>query len=360
MINLLFKVIGVAMIAISAFVAWHWMGISQFADQPIGLTEPVDFDWPRGAYLRDVAQQLEQQKIIDNAQYLVWLARFESLDRNIKAGEYQISGELTPRTLLQHFVKGQVKQYALTVIEGWTFQQLMSALREHPKIKQTLQDTTGLAVMATIDRPGEHPEGQFLPDTYHFPRGTSDVSFLRRANVALHRVLNEAWQNRRLDLPYKTPYEVLIMASIVEKETAISAERPQIAGVFVRRLQKNMRLQTDPTVIYGMGDRYQGNLRRKDLRRDTPYNTYVRKGLTPTPIALPSRHAIQAALNPAEGDTLYFVAKGNGFHYFSKTLGEHNQAVKTYQLTPCKNYRSYPPPSVAQHESVQESSCLSP
>jgi len=354
MINLIFKVIGLTIILISAFLAWHWMGISQFAEQPIGITEPVDFDLQRGVHLGDVAQQLKQQKIIDNAQYLVWLARLESLDRNIKAGEYQISGEMTPRTLLQHFVKGKVKQYALTVIEGWTFQQLISALHDHPKIKHSLQNTAGLAVMAKIGRPGEHPEGQFLPDTYHFPRGTSDINFLRRANVALHRVLNEAWQNRRLDLPYKTPYEALTMASIVEKETAISAERPQIAGVFVRRLQKNMRLQTDPTVIYGMGDSYQGNLRRKDLRKDTPYNTYVRKGLTPTPIALPSRHAIESALNPAEGDTLYFVAKGTGFHHFSKTLAEHNQAVKSYQLTPRRNYRSYPQSSTAQNESIQE------
>jgi len=342
------------MIAASAFVAWHWMGVSQFAEQPIAITEPVDFDLKPGVHLRDVAQQLEQRGIIDNAQYLIWLARFESFDRHIKAGEYQISGDMTPRTLLQHFVKGKVKQYALTVIEGWTFRQLMVALRAHPKITHTLRDIDDLAVMVKIDRSGAPPEGQFLPDTYHFPQGTSDVDFLRRANGALHQVLNQAWQNRMPDLPYKTAYEALIMASIVEKETAVSAERQQIAGVFVRRLQKNMRLQTDPTVIYGMGDSYQGNLRRKDLRKDTPYNTYVRKGLTPTPIALPSGHAIEAALNPAEGDTLYFVAKGDGSHHFSKTLAEHNQAVKTYQLIRRKDYRSYPPSSTVQKKSIQE------
>jgi UPF0755 protein len=218
------------------------------------------------------------------------------------------------------------------VVEGWTFQQLLDALRENEAIRQTLTDRDGAAIMAQLGKPDLHPEGQFAPDTYRFPRGTSDLEFLRRAHNTLQEWLDSAWRERAEDLPYDSAYDALIMASIIEKETGLASEREAIAGVFVRRLKRTMRLQTDPTVIYGMGSAYNGNIRRADLRRDTPYNTYTRHGLPPTPIALPGRESLHAALHPAEGDALYFVAKGDGSHQFSATLEEHLDAVRLYQL----------------------------
>ena len=209
---------------------------------------------------------------------------------------------------------------------------MMEAVRHHPKIQQTLEGLSDAEIMDRLGHPDENPEGRFFPDTYHFPRGTTDVVFLQRAYATMARRLDEAWRQRAPDLPLKTPYQALILASIIEKETGLPEERPAIAGVFIRRLRKGMRLQTDPTVIYGLGESCDGELRRRDLRRDTPYNTYVHKGLTPTPIALPGAGSLRAAVNPAPGDALYFVATGNGGHVFSNTLKEHNRAVRKYQL----------------------------
>ena len=218
------------------------------------------------------------------------------------------------------------------MVEGWTFQQLRQALSEHPKIAHTLGALSDAEIMARLGRPGEHPEGRFFPDTYHFPIGTSDEAFLRRALAAMDQRLNHVWSQRRSDLPFNDPYQALILASIIEKETRLPAERPTIAGVLARRLRKGMPLQTDPTVIYGLGQAFSGNLRRQDLLADTPYNTYTRKGLPPTPIALPGEGALAAAVNPTSGDALYFVATGEGGHAFSATLEEHNRAVRRYQL----------------------------
>ncbi len=230
-------------------------------------------------------------------------------------------------------VAGDVKTYNLTVIEGWTFAQMLDAVRTHPALAHTLAEDAGAdAVMEALGQPGQHPEGRFFPDTYQFPRATTDVALLRRAYRRMQRVLAEEWRQRGENLPLDTPYEALILASIIERETGVPEERARIAGVFVERLERGMRLQTDPTVIYGLGDEFEGDLRFRHLRTDTPYNTYTRGGLTPTPIALPSRAAIHAALHPERRGELYFVSTGDGRHVFSRTLEEHNRAVIEYQL----------------------------
>jgi UPF0755 protein len=208
----------------------------------------------------------------------------------------------------------------------------MEAVRAHPAIDQSLEGLSAEQIMQRLGHAGKHPEGRFFPDTYHFPRGTSDQALLRRAYQAMEQLLATEWPGRAADLPLQSPYEALILASIVERETALASERPEIAGVFVRRLQRGIRLQTDPTVIYGMGEAFAGNITRRDLEQDTPYNTYVHSGLTPTPICMPGRDAVHAVLHPAEGDSLYFVARGDGSHAFSATLTAHNRAVRTYQL----------------------------
>ena len=258
-------------------------------------------------------------------------ARINGLSAKMKTGEYRLTSKLTTKEFFDHIFSGKVLQYSLAVIEGWSFQQLLDAVNNHPKLMHTISNVAKENIMQKLGLKG-HYEGQFLPDTYHFPNQLSDVEFLKRAYNSMQRVLETEWENRAVGLIYKTPYEALIMASIVEKETGLASERQQIAGVFLRRLAKRMRLQTDPTVIYGMGDKYKGNLRKKDLLRDTPYNTYRRRGLPPTPIALPGRDAIHAALHPAKGNALYFVARGDGSHQFSDTLQEHNRAVIKYQL----------------------------
>ncbi|OQX34605.1 MAG: aminodeoxychorismate lyase, partial [Candidatus Sedimenticola endophacoides] len=247
-------------------------------------------------------------------------------------GEYDIPHGTTPETLIALLVSGRVKSYSLTVIEGWTFSQLLELLAGEEAIRQTFEGVGPAEIMQRIGHPEEHPEGRFLADTYHFPRGTTDLAFLKRAYQAQADLLASEWQRRDPELPLDAPYAALIFASIIEKETGVASERARIAGVFVRRLRKGMKLQTDPTVIYGMGKRYNGNIRKRDLLEDTPYNTYVHRGLPPTPIALPGADAIHAALHPSDGKALYFVAKGNGEHHFSATLEEHNRAVRKYQL----------------------------
>jgi UPF0755 protein len=260
------------------------------------------------------------------------MARIDGSAARIQAGEYLLPTGMAPPGLMRMLVRGEVVQHSLTIIEGWTFQQMMSAIQSHPMLKRTLADASGPGVMAVMAEAGLEPEGWFYPDTYRFPRDTTDVEFLRRAFRNMQQRLELEWEARAEGLPLKTPYEALILASLIERETAVPAERTRIAGVFIRRLQKGMRLQTDPTVIYGMGDAYQGKIRWRDLRADTPYNTYTRHGLPPTPIAMPSGASIRAALNPADGNELYFVSRGDGSHQFSATLQEHNAAVRRYQL----------------------------
>ncbi|MCC8987921.1 MAG: endolytic transglycosylase MltG [Candidatus Contendobacter sp.] len=295
---------------------------------PGGLTLEVKPGMGIGAIARELRRQ---PGLVRSTVYLEACARFNGLAPRLKAGEYALVSGTTPRSLLDQIVAGRVIQHPLTVVEGWTFRQLRQALAAHPKLAHTLQDLDDAAIMTRLGRPGVHPEGRFLPDTYYFPAGTSDIAFLHRALTAMDQRLAAIWAQRSAGLPLRDPDQALILASIIEKETGQAAERAQIAGVFIRRLQRNMPLQTDPTVIYGLGAAFDGDLRRQDLLTDTPYNTYTRKGLPPTPIALPGAESLTAAVQPALGDALYFVANGAGGHVFSATLEEHNQAVKQHQ-----------------------------
>jgi UPF0755 protein len=250
----------------------------------------------------------------------------------LQVGEYAVGHGVTPIQLLRKLEDGSVIQHQFTIVEGWTFRELRLALARESALEQTLAGLSDEEVMRRLGAGGQHPEGRFLPETYHYTRGLSDLDVLKRTHVAMQNALDAAWAGRAEDLPLKTPYEALILASIVEKETGVAAERPQIAGVFVRRLRLGMLLQTDPTVIYGLGSAYAGNLTRKHLETPTPYNTYTTAGLPPTPIALPGRDALEAALHPAPGEALYFVARGDGSHEFSSNLADHNRAVARYQL----------------------------
>lgn len=286
-----------------------------------------------GSSFHAIKTELHQRELIQSPLLFTLYARINGLTPKLQAGEYAIEPGLTPAALLARLADGEVIQYDLTVIEGWRFDDLLAVLRAHPAINQTLPaQADGQAVMAAIGRPGQHPEGRFLPETYRFPRGIADIDLLRRANRALEAELATVWAQRSHDLPLQSPEEALILASIIEKETGRADERTRIAGVFIRRLEQGMRLQTDPTVIYGLGEAFDGDLRRIHLRTDTPYNTYTREGLPPTPIALPGAAALRAAVNPAEGSSLFFVSRGDGSHVFSETYDEHRAAVQRYQL----------------------------
>jgi len=304
-----------------------------FITTPLGVpNDGLTLEVKPGMGIGAIARELQRQPgLLRSPIYLEAYARSSGLAPRLKAGEYALIPGMTPRSLLERIVAGQVIQYPLTVVEGWTFRQLRQALAEHLKLTHPLQNVDDAAIMARLGRPGLHPEGRFFPDTYHFPAGTRDEAFLQRALTAMDQRLAAIWDQRVPNLPLRDAEQALILASIVEKETGQAEERAQIAGVFIRRLQKDMPLQTDPTVIYGLGAAFDGDLRRQDLLTDTPYNTYTRKGLPPTPIALPGAAALLATVQPAAGDALYFVANGTGGHAFSATLDEHNQAVNRYQ-----------------------------
>jgi len=305
----------------------------QFQTQPIQLdTDSALFTIYSGNTLRQVAQRLADKGYIIDPLMFIALSKLNDEKAHIKAGEYKIKSTHSPQDLFQLFQKGNSIMYSFTIIEGWTFRQLLQAVKTDPVLVPTIDSTDNSSVMAKLGYPGKHPEGLFLPDTYHFPRGTTDISFLKRAYRTMQETLQTEWETRDKALPLQSPYEALVLASIIEKETGAAFERPLIAAAFIQRLNKKMRLQTDPTIIYGLGEGFDGNIRYKDLRKDTPYNTYIHKGLTPTPIALPGKDAIRAALHPAKSDAIYFVAKGDGTHHFSKTLTEHNAAVTKYQL----------------------------
>ena len=315
-------------------LVWFAFHLLRTLDRPLAFGSEVRHHViaPGTSFAR-IAAELEHTGIIANAFLLEAYGRWSGLAGGIQAGEYAIDPAMTLRELLGLLHSGQVVQHALTLVEGWTFDEVLQALRSRPELTHTLAEDLGrMEIMSELGYPGTHPEGRFLADTYHFPRGTSDVAFLRRAYRSMQTLLDEAWEGRAPDLPYDSPADALILASIVEKETGRAEERAQIAGVLVRRLKKGMRLQTDPTVIYGLGDDFDGNLRKRDLRQDTPYNTYLHRGLPPTPIAMPGSASIHAALHPLAGETLFFVAKGDGSHYFSRTYREHREAVARYQL----------------------------
>lgn len=266
------------------------------------------------------------------AAYLRLYVRWQQLGGRIRSGEYALDPGMNLLDALQRFLAGSTIVHELRIVEGWTFAQALQAVRANPMIRQTLAAATPETIMAALGHPGEPAEGRFFPDTYRFAKDTSDLALLRQAYATMEKTLAAEWATRAPDLPYATPAEALTMASIVEKETGAPGERAQIAGVFVRRLRLGMRLQTDPTVIYGLGAAFDGNLRLADLRADGPYNTYLRTGLPPTPISLPGRAALRAALHPDDGKALFFVSRGDGTHEFSETLEQHDAAVRRYQL----------------------------
>jgi len=327
------KLLGFIVLVASLLLGWAWMEYDEFVATPLHIPQgSLIYEVPRGASLAAVAHDLQRAGIIENARYLQWYGRYTGQANQIRAGEYRLSDELVPDTLLALLVSGRSVTYTLTLLEGWNIGQVRAAVAAHEALQHTLDGVDDDEMMRRLGLPGEHPEGRFFPDTYQFTRGMTDLDFLRRAQQKMDEELAAAWAERMTDLPLAGPYEALILASVVEKETGQADERPEIAGVFVRRLRRGMKLQTDPTVIYGMGERYDGNIRRKDLEEDTPYNTYVHGGLPPTPICMPGRDALRAAVNPATGEALYFVARGDGSHAFSATLEEHNAAVRRYQL----------------------------
>lgn len=296
-----------------------------------------------GDTLRAVAGRLHQDGAMRYPELLILYARWTGADQKIKHGEYLLNAPLTSIELLALLQSGKVLQYQVTLPEGITLQSAIAILADTEQLQSVLHEGASDPRILAMVAPYDSPEGWFFPDTYHFSRNSTDLGLLQRAQARMAEVLAEEWRGRAGELPYETPYEALIMASIIERETGLPEERGEIAGVFVRRLQRGMRLQTDPTVIYGLGDTFDGNLRRSHLRDDNNvYNTYRISGLPPTPIALPGRDSIHAALHPSEGSALYFVARGDGGHVFSDTLAEHQAAVRKYQLRRKKNYRSSP------------------
>lgn len=292
----------------------------------------IDFEIASGSSFAAVTRNLVEQGVIETDRWFRLYARWSGQASEVQAGHYLLQPGATPRSILQQFTSGAVRLYSFTIIEGWNHRDLLAALHADEQIETTMTDEDWAGLLSDLGATVTHPEGLFLPETYRFPHGTTDRQVLGQAYRLLQKVLAEEWQDRDTSIPLETPYEALILGSIVEKETARADERERIAGVFTRRLEKRMRLQTDPTVIYGIGASFDGNLTRKHLRTDTPYNTYTRHGLPPTPIAMAGRAAISAALNPAEGDELFFVATGlsDGSHRFSANKAEHDAAVAEY------------------------------
>lgn len=318
--------------ALAAFGAGAYVQLNR----PLNLDTPATVDIRTGESFDEILAGLQQRKLFAShwqVRYLKLWARVTRSARDIRAGEFRIKPGTTPLTLLTLLSSDNVVLHQLTLIDGWRFSQAWAAIKNDPNLRHTLgADVTSKQIMVAIGHPRQAAEGRFFPDTYSYPRGETDVAFLRNAYAAMVRHLKQTWASRAADLPFNTAYDALIMASLIEKETAQPAERTRISGVFARRLRIGMKLQTDPSVIYGMGNRYKGNITRKDLKTDTPYNTYTRYGLPPTPICLPGQAALTAAVHPAAGKALYFVSKGNGTHVFSDTLAEHNAAVRRYQL----------------------------
>ncbi|RMO72347.1 endolytic transglycosylase MltG [Pseudomonas syringae group genomosp. 3] len=316
-------------------------------NQPLKVAQEQLLDVPAGSTPTGVLNRLQADGVIKDAFWLRLYWRFNLSGQPLHSGEYRMVPGMDVNALFDVWKRKEVVQYSLTLVEGWNFRQVRAALAKQAKLDQTLAGLSDSELMAKIGHPDVFPEGRFFPDTYRYVRGMTDAELLKQAYNRLEEVLDEEWQARSSEAPYSNPYQALIMASMVEKETGVPQERGQIAGVFVRRLKLGMQLQTDPTVIYGMGERYNGKLTRANLREPTPYNTYVIAGMPPTPISLVGREAIHAALNPVAGSSLYFVAKGDGSHVFSDDLDAHNSAVRDYQLKRRADYRSSPAPVAA-------------
>ncbi|MFY0727778.1 endolytic transglycosylase MltG [Pseudomonas sp. NFX15] len=315
--------------------------------QPLNVTQEQLLDVPKGTTPTRTFYRLEANGVIKDAFWLRVYWRFNLAKQPLHSGEYRMQPGMTVEGLIDLWKRGEMVQYSLTLVEGWNFRQVRAALAKEEKLDHGLNGLSDSQVMDKLGHPGIFPEGRFFPDTYRYVRGMSDVELLRLAYDRLDEVLAKEWEQRSADAPYTEPYQALIMASLVEKETGVPQERGQIAGVFVRRMAIGMLLQTDPTVIYGLGDRYSGKLTRAHLKEATPYNTYMNAGLPPTPISMVGREAIHAALNPVEGNSLYFVARGDGTHVFSDDLDAHNNAVKEFQLKRRADYRSSPAPAAA-------------
>ncbi|MBP5074745.1 endolytic transglycosylase MltG [Pseudomonas chlororaphis] len=335
--------------------AWK---LNSALEQPLNLTQEQLLDVPAGSTPGGTFNRMEANGVLKDAFWLRLYWRFNMEGQPLHSGEYRMTPGMTARGLIGVWQRGEVVQYSLTLVEGWTFRQVRAALAKHDKLEQTLNGLSDSEVMEKLGHGGVFPEGRFFPDTYRFVRGMSDAELLEKAYSRLDEVLAKEWNKRSADVPYTEPYQALIMASLVEKETGVPQERGQIAGVFVRRMQVGMLLQTDPTVIYGLGERYNGKLTRALLKEATPYNTYVISGLPPTPISMVGREAIHAALNPVPGSSLYFVARGDGSHVFSDDLDAHNNAVREFQLKRRADYRSSPAP--AGSPSASETPAASP
>lgn len=314
-------------------LALAWCGAAAWwLYQPLELLHsPLELEIEHGTTPRGVAQEVVAAGVRTDARLLYWWFRFSGQDRQIKAGNYELERGTTPYSLLQKLARGEESLQALTLVEGWNWRQVRAALLREDGLRHDSASLSDTALMERLGRAGTPPEGRFFPDTYTYAKGSSDIALLRRALHAMDRHLEAIWAQRASDTPLQSPQQALVLASIVEKETGRASDRALIAGVFVNRLRMGMLLQTDPTVIYGLGEKFDGNLRKKDLQTDTPWNTYTRAGLPPTPIAMPGKAALMAAVQPEATKALYFVAKGDGTSHFSASLDEHNRAVNRYQ-----------------------------
>ena len=340
---MIYKIIVCVLLIISVAGGWVWHDYQRALHTPAVIGSPIVIEIDKGDSFKQITDKLLAKSLNFRPFWFKVIAVQKKTFKKLKTGEYELAPGLTLPEILTLFVQGKTKQYAITFPEGWSFKEVLQEVENNPNLEHTLHDADFEALMSQLGADIKHsaialppasmqsPEGLFFPDTYFFEKHTSDVALLKRAYDKMQLVLKQEWRQKAEILPFKTPYEALILASIVEKETGVVAERPLIAGVFARRLQAGMLLQTDPTVIYGMGETYQGNISYKDLKTATPYNTYMIKGLPPTPIAMPGRDAIYAALHPDNSNTLYFVARGDGTHEFSATLKEHNLAVDSFQ-----------------------------
>ncbi len=337
MIKRLFKLIALVILIASFAGAWYWNDYKIFLETPLlfsddgSRTEQI-FTIKKGDSIKKIARSLQQLHFIEHPEYFWLYTRLSKTAAQIKAGEYTLTAGMTVKELVDNFVSGKVNQYSLTIVEGWTLQEALAHIKNDPMLIHVLDEQQLKNLPVLLNSPYKNLEGFIYPDTYKFPKGTTDLQFIKRAYGQMQKILQQEWSERQKDLPLKTPYETLILASIVEKESGVSSERSKIAGVFIRRIKKKMRLQSDPTIIYGMGNDYKGNIRRKDINKKTPYNTYQIDGLPPTPIAIAGREAIHAVLHPDKGKSLYFVADGSGGHEFTNSLKAHNKAVRKYIL----------------------------
>jgi len=330
--RILFTLLLALLVAVAALFVGYRQMIAWLNAPAASVTAPVVYEIPRGSSVGGVARDLAVRGVLEHPKVFALWARYTGRATGIKAGEYEIRPGMSPQAMLEMFRSGQVLLHSITFVEGSTFYDIRRQLAETSTLRQDVAQSSPQQIMAKLGDTTTDPEGQFFPDTYLFPKGTTDLALLSLSHQRLRSALEASWASRDPTLPFANPYELLIMASIVEKETALERERPLVAGVFIERLRRGMRLQTDPTVIYGIRNTYDGNLHRADLERDTPYNTYTRAGLPPTPICLPGAASLKAAAQPQMSGALFFVAtgRGDGSHYFSKTLAEHNEAVQRY------------------------------